>query len=118
SLVWSVPASFLAVGFPRRRSFSQARERLALVRPTLLQVAVAIGTVGFLLVFMHYVDVGVAKLWEARGWTMTDSDAIMALFKFGAGPWAAVLVGIAAGLGEELVFRGVLQPRLGVLLPA
>ncbi|MDQ5852454.1 MAG: CPBP family intramembrane metalloprotease, partial [Chloroflexota bacterium] len=31
-------------------------------------------------------------------------------------PAGAVLIGITAGLGEELAVRGVLQPRLGILL--
>jgi membrane protease YdiL (CAAX protease family) len=49
---------------------------------------------------------------------MTDTHAVEALFKNAISPAGAVIVGISAGLGEELVFRGVLQPRLGILLPA
>jgi len=30
----------------------------------------------------------------------------------------ATIAAVVAGFGEELVFRGVLQPRLGILLPA
>jgi membrane protease YdiL (CAAX protease family) len=37
----------------------------------------------------------------------------------GLPPWvAAVLTSIAAGVGEEVLFRGALQPRLGVVLTA
>ncbi|MDP1571235.1 MAG: CPBP family intramembrane metalloprotease [Vicinamibacterales bacterium] len=32
------------------------------------------------------------------------------------GPWAVVIIGLAAGVGEELFFRGLLQPLIG--LPA
>jgi len=32
------------------------------------------------------------------------------------GPWAVVVIGLAAGVGEELLFRGLLQPLVG--LPA
>jgi uncharacterized protein len=37
----------------------------------------------------------------------------------GVPPWlGAVLVSVTAGVGEELVFRGALQPRLGIVLTA
>jgi len=31
-------------------------------------------------------------------------------------PPGAIVIGVTAGLGEELAVRGVLQPRLGILL--
>jgi membrane protease YdiL (CAAX protease family) len=31
-------------------------------------------------------------------------------------PVSAVLVGVAAGVGEEVLFRGALQPRLGIVI--
>ncbi len=37
----------------------------------------------------------------------------------GLPPWVgAVLTSVAAGVGEEVLFRGALQPRLGVVLTA
>lgn len=31
-------------------------------------------------------------------------------------PWGALTLGVSAGIGEEMVFRGALQPRLGIVL--
>jgi membrane protease YdiL (CAAX protease family) len=49
---------------------------------------------------------------------LTDEEAIKELFGFTAGPVGAIVAAVVAGFGEELVFRGVLQPRLGIFLPA
>jgi membrane protease YdiL (CAAX protease family) len=118
TLFWSVPASFIAVGYPQKRAFREARERLGLLWPGWLQLLGVVIAIAVLLVTMTYLELGVNWLWTRLGWSVTDADAISELFSFGAGPVAAVLVGFAAGLGEELVFRGVLQPRLGIVLPA
>jgi uncharacterized protein len=118
SLIWAVPASFLAVGCPIRRTFSEARERLALKWPSLLQIVFAVVMVGGLLLGMSQLNAGIEQLWKAQGWRATDERAIELLFGFAAGPVGALILGVVAGLGEELVFRGVLQPRLGILLPA
>lgn len=118
SLIWAVPASFLAVGFPRRRTFREARERLGLLTPSLRQLIAAGLIVTGLLLVMDRLDDGIELLWNARGWQTTDSKAIERLFGFVSGPIGAVITSVVAGLGEELVFRGVLQPRLGIFLPA
>jgi len=43
------------------------------------------------------------------------TDAFVSSF---LSPWGAVTVGLAAGVGEELLFRGALQPRFGLLTTA
>ena len=50
------------------------------------------------------------------GWQTTDQEAVWKLFSFALGPVGAVIVAVTAGVGEELVFRGVLQPRIGIIL--
>ena len=47
---------------------------------------------------------------------MTDDDAVDELFGHAYNPLGALVIGVSAGLGEELAVRGVLQPRLGLLL--
>jgi membrane protease YdiL (CAAX protease family) len=56
-------------------------------------------------------------VWEAAGWPRTDSSALELLFEAHSSATGALSVGITAGLGEELVVRGLLQPRLGWFLP-
>jgi uncharacterized protein len=40
-------------------------------------------------------------------------DTIVPLFR-GLTPWGAVAIGTAAGVGEEWVFRGIVQPLAGL----
>ena len=117
-LIWAVPASFVAVGFPIKRTLREAQQRLALVWPNRRQVVMAIATALVLALAAGPVEFLIGLLWKALGLPMTDTHAVEALFKNAISPAGAVIVGISAGLGEELVFRGVLQPRLGILLPA
>lgn len=67
---------------------------------------------------MDWFNEGIELLWNTQGWRATDAEAVELLFGFAAGPVGALIVSVVAGLGEELVFRGVLQPRLGIFLPA
>jgi membrane protease YdiL (CAAX protease family) len=116
--MWAVPASFVAVGFPIKRRLQEAQQRLALVRPSRLQVLTGIAiALGLALAAgpSHFV---IETLWKFLGLGTTDTTALEALFKQVISPAGAIAVGISAGLGEELIFRGVLQPRLGILLPA
>ena len=112
ALVWVLPAAVLAVGYPLVRSFSATLERLGLVRPTRRQVtlalALAIGLVGAV--------TGIESLWEAVGWPATDPASLEKLFAYANSPLGALVIGVTAGLGEELGVRGVLQPRLGLWL--
>jgi len=49
-------------------------------------------------------------------WPQTDMEAFEAFRATYLSPLGAIILGVAAGLGEELVVRGVLQPRLGIWL--
>jgi membrane protease YdiL (CAAX protease family) len=117
-LVWGFPAAFFAVGYPLRRTLREAQDRLGLQRPTVRQLLFSVVMVGALVAVMPFLGHGIEFLWKALGWPITDEEAIKQLFGFTAGPFAAFIASVAAGLGEEVVFRGVLQPRLGILLPA
>jgi membrane protease YdiL (CAAX protease family) len=61
-------------------------------------------------------DAAIARIWEALGWPRTDAAAFEQMLGALISPIGAVLIGITAGVGEELVVRGALQPRLGILL--
>jgi len=58
----------------------------------------------------------IGRLWEALTWPRTDSAAFEQLLGAAISPVGAVLIGVTAGLGEEMVVRVALQPRLGILL--
>src|SRR5207249_2596266 len=107
----------VAVGYGIRRNLWQALERLGLVRPTWRQVAMAVGlAVVLAFVFNDVLDPGIDRLWTWMGWPKTDEKALEQLLGSFFNPLGALVIGVAAGLGEELAVRGVLQPRLGIWL--
>jgi membrane protease YdiL (CAAX protease family) len=115
-LVWVIPAAILAVGFGITRTLPEALTRLGLVRPTLRQVALGLGVALALVVAVQLLGTAISWLWGALGWPETDSDAFSELLAFAINPVGAVVIGVVAGLGEELAVRGVLQPRLGLVV--
>lgn len=116
-LCWTVPATVFAVGFGVRRNWREALERLGLGRLTLRQVGITLGLTVLLLGASYAWDEGIIAGWEWLGWPATDEEAVSDLFAFALTPAGAVVIAVVAGVGEELAVRGVLQPRLGILLP-
>ncbi|NTU78745.1 MAG: CPBP family intramembrane metalloprotease [Chloroflexales bacterium] len=115
-LAWTIPAAVFAVGFGIRRNLREALGRLGLVRPTLRQAAVAVAVALLLAGAVQLLGAGIQWLWTALGWPVTDTEAFGELLSFAINPLGAVVIGVVAGLGEELAVRGVLQPRLGLIL--
>lgn len=115
-LIWTMPGTILAVGYTVRRSLREALTRLGLVRPTLRQVLVGIGAAVLLAAGAQILGYAIDQLWGALGWPKTDNEAFSELLAFAFSPLGAVIIGVTAGLGEESALRGVLQPRLGILL--
>ena len=115
-LVWTIPATILAVGYGISRDLPSALQRLGLVRPSLRQVGAAVLIALLLVGAVQLIGMGIAWLWGLLGWPVSDDEAFSQLIGFAINPLGAVVIGVTAGLGEELAVRGVLQPRLGLLL--
>lgn len=116
-LAWLVPCAILAVGFPLYRTFGEALRRVGLVVPSVAQLAFGLfAAVALVGVMTYAVDPATTWVWDRYGWPKTDVKAFGELMKAVVNPLGAVAIGVSAGLGEELFARGVLQPRLGVLL--
>ena len=101
--------------------------------PTRLSVRGALGRLGvgplhrrdalpLVAVIAVSVAVGVALDWLNRavltslGWPMTDPTVVTRLVPVATTAYGAIVVALCAGSSEELMFRGLLQPRLGWLL--
>lgn len=113
---WTLPAGLMAVGFPVVRTLGQTLQRLGLVRPTGRQVIGALVLAVLMVGGATLLDAGISRVWQALGWPRTDTAAFERLLGAAISPLGAVVIGVTAGVGEEMVVRGALQPRLGILL--
>ena len=115
TLVGYVLLALAAVGFLVRRDLAATFERLGLgpvagrnIVVMLLGVPLMWGlNTGADWIQHHWFP----ALWEADKHT---NEAIVAALN----PRAMVVVGLSAGIGEEITMRGALQPRLGIVLTA
>jgi len=109
-----VALSLAGVGFPVRRSFGEALRRLGLAGLNGRQVGAVLVTVAGLEAFDYLVNLA----WFA--WDPASFERISALnerlFAGLVTPAGALSLGITAGVGEELLFRGAVQPRFGLVL--
>lgn len=103
------------VGWPIRRAWGDTLRRLGLRLPTLRQAAFIIGAVaGFLAL-----DYLVATAWHALNPDQYDLIGRVSLGLFGEmSVGKAAAIGLSAGIGEEVLFRGAVQPRFGLVITA
>jgi membrane protease YdiL (CAAX protease family) len=116
-LAWTIPLALLLVGVPLQRAIPAALVRLG-VRP-LGPRGLLIGVVGagVLWVAGTALDLLTYWAWGQADWPRTDPELVERLMAVALSPLGALVAATAAGLGEELMMRGVLQPRFGWLLP-
>jgi membrane protease YdiL (CAAX protease family) len=115
-LFWLLPAAMIAVGWPWVRGWRAALVRLGLTRPSLLQIALALIGGALMVLLFGWLDALIGEVWRTLGWPTTDDESFQELVAYTLTPIGALVVGVTAGLGEEVAVRGVLQPRLGLLL--
>ena len=116
-LAWTIPLALLLVGVPVRRSVREALARLG-VRPIGPRgLGVGIGAAAVLWIVGTALDQATSWLWGLGGWPRTDAELVERLMRVALSPLGALVAATAAGVGEELLMRGVLQPRFGWLLP-
>lgn len=116
AFAWTVPCALIAGGWPMVRSFGAVLRRLGMVVPTWRQVAVGIVVALLLVGAAMLIDPAIKYIWNLMGWQTTNSAAFEKLLGSLISPIGAVVIGVTAGVGEEMVVRGVLQPRLGILV--
>jgi membrane protease YdiL (CAAX protease family) len=114
--VWMVPAALVAGGWPIARSFQATLTRLGLVRPSAMQVGIGVALgVALAAIAAFGLDPAINWLWQAMGWPTTNIAIFGDLMKSVTNPAGAILIGVTAGIGEEMVVRGLLQPRIGLI---
>jgi len=109
-----VGVAYAAVGLGVHRNWRQATARLGLVWPTWRTPFVAVG----FMVLGLIVSAAAGLLTEALQPDLSRqidevTEGITADIR---SPIGAVVLGLCAGIGEELLLRGALQPRFGLIL--
>jgi uncharacterized protein len=111
-----VAVAYIAVGLPYWRDLRVATERLGIVVPDARSVGIAVAAT-----FACFAVLAVSGLASQR----FDPELSEALNEIVdqmttqvQNPIGAVVLGASAGIGEEAVFRGALQPRYGILIPS
>lgn len=105
----------LGVGYLMRRNGRETLRRLGLVVPRASHLGLAaVAIVGFLAL-----DYSVAWLWHLLDPEGYEFIGRVSLGLFGdITIWKAAAIGLSAGIGEEILFRGAVHPRFGLWLTA
>ncbi len=104
------------VGLFMRRNVSSAAARLGLVVPAWWQIALALAAAGVFFAFGQAMD-GLSHAWTPGVAHQVDTTT-QRLFGGLGGPVGIAALALAPGICEEILFRGALQPRIGIIATA
>ncbi|HEY8841029.1 MAG TPA: CPBP family intramembrane glutamic endopeptidase [Candidatus Dormibacteraeota bacterium] len=104
------------VGLYIRRNATATAERLGLVRPAWWQIALALAAAGAFFALVQEAD------WLSHMWTPGVASQVDKTTQHVFGglndPVGVAAIALLPGICEEILFRGALQPRLGLLVTA
>ena len=112
-----VVIALIGVGWLTRRSLKDSLARLGVVRPTARQVLVGVALALALVPAVMLLEAGANAIGmgaDADVESLTE-QLIGPLFQT---PLGILSIGLAAGIGEEILFRGAMQPRFSLVLTA
>ena len=112
-LLGEVAVALAGVGWLVRRRWPETAERLGLGAVKLSHAGIILagiaGAVAINAGMESLQRVALPELWR-------QDQEVTAMIATKMAVWTALVLGLSAGLGEEIVLRGALQPRLGVVL--
>ncbi|MBA2248507.1 MAG: CPBP family intramembrane metalloprotease [Chloroflexia bacterium] len=116
TMVTLVSVAYVTVGYRIYRNGDEATKRLGLTVPSIKTIAISlacvipcfiVSSIGSLLTVAYQPEI-VDNVEE----TMDEITRGL------QNPIGALLIGLTAGIGEELLFRGAIQPRFGIVIAA
>ncbi len=110
-----VTFAVFGVGFTTRRDWRETLRRLGLRRLSWKELGFAISFLGLMFLVVLAIGLGAELLGYDSGILDTEEDPTVQLIG-GITVLTAIIYSIGAGIGEELLFRGAMQPRFGILL--
>jgi membrane protease YdiL (CAAX protease family) len=111
-----VGIAYVAVGYRIYRTGEDATKRLGLTMPSIRTVAISLAMVIPCFVVSM---IGSALTVAFQPDVVDNLDETMDQMTNGLdNPIGALLIGLTAGIGEEVLFRGAIQPRFGIVIAA
>jgi uncharacterized protein len=105
--------AYFGIGGAITRDLSNVRERLGLHMPTMRQVLISVALI--IPLFIVAAIGGLLTEWLQPGLVEDIEDIMGEVTRDIATLQGALLLGITAGVGEEILFRGAIQPRYGIV---
>lgn len=111
-----VAISYVAVGYRIHRTGAEATRRLGLTVPSLKTVAISLA----LVIPCFVISIMGSALTLIFQPNVVDNleDTMDQMTSGLANPLGALLIGLSAGIGEEVLFRGAIQARFGIVIAA
>ncbi|MHB8589082.1 MAG: CPBP family intramembrane glutamic endopeptidase [Candidatus Dormibacteraceae bacterium] len=105
------------VGIFMRRTAVQTAERLGLVRPAWWHVALALAAAGVFFAIAQAMD-DLSRILTPDLYRQVRSNTDQLFGGLVSGPVGIAAIALAPGICEEILFRGALQPRIGLIATA
>jgi uncharacterized protein len=105
------------VGIFMRRDLSQAAARLSLVRPAWWQIVLALAMAGAMYAFAE-ATVALSQVLTPDVYRQVNANTGQIFGGLVSNPVGIGALAVLPAIGEEILFRGALQPRLGLIATA
>ena len=114
SFVAFVVIAYLCVGYRIWRSFPEATARLGVTKPSLRTVGIAVAAV--IPAFLISMVGSALTVAFQPGYAASLRETVDQMTTGVQNPVGAVVLGFTTGVGEEMLFRGAIQPRFGIVI--
>ena len=109
-----VALAYVAVGYRISRSGREATERLGLRMPGLQEIGVGLAAV--VPAFVFSIGASLLTQWLQPEYVDQLEETMSEMLTGVDNPLGALVLGLSTGVGEEVLFRGAIQPRYGIVL--